>query len=461
MDSPRRPIMFVTLPESGLMNSLRVLAGELARRGVQDIWFATDEHRRGDVEALADKSKVEFWSLGEVEPRLSALTWSDEVYRAVTQPSRFKSHKAIIKHSYDPSAHLPKYERLSAAVDEVKPALMVIDTTAAFGVDVAVTKNIPYVLSAPYLPSNLVSTYMPFGKSYTSPDFPVPHSGLPLKMTPLQRLENRLFRWRTLGIFLDPRMARMMAEDSRKRKELGIAWQARKPMGAVELAEMVLCYSVAEMDYPFTPPSNMRLVGAVVPPLPEAPEDVEMSRWLSEQDSVVYMAFGTNTRLTKPQVDDLLEVARRLEGEHQFLWKLPTEQQHLLPTDGSVPANVRVENWIPSQYDALAHPSVKAMFTHAGGNSFHESLYFGKPLVSRPLWIDCHDQALRGQDFGVSLTLDRPAGFDPDDVVDKLTRVLTESSFRERAEHYRDLLRAAGGRERAADLLVGLVSGRE
>jgi polyene glycosyltransferase len=151
-----------------------------------------------------------------------------------------------------------------------------------------------------------------------------------------------------------------------------------------------------------------------------------------------------------------VEVARRLEGSHQILWKLPTSQQEFLPPRDELPGNLRIETWVSSQMDVLAHPNVKVFFTHAGGNGFHEGLYFGKPLVVRPLWIDCYDQAIRGQDSGVSLTLDRPQTIDPDDVIDKLTRVLDNSSYRERAEHFGALQREAGGRVAAADLILGL-----
>jgi polyene glycosyltransferase len=77
-------------------------------------------------------------------------------------------------------------------------------------------------------------------------------------------------------------------------------------------------------------------------------------------------------------------------------------------------------------------------------------------MVMRPLWVDCYDQAVRGQDFGVSLTLSRPRTFDPDDVVDKLTRVLEDGSFKENAERFAEIQRAAGGRKKAADLIAGL-----
>ena len=219
----------------------------------------------------------------------------------------------------------------------------------------------------------------------------------------------------------------------------------------------MVCSSIAELDYPFDLPEKLNLVGAVLPPLPEAPDGDEVSKWLDEQSSVVYMGFGTITRLTREEVGALVEVARRMSATHQFLWKLPKEQQHLLPADGSLPANLRVESWVPSQLDVLAHPHVSAFFSHGGGNAYHEGVYFGKPQVVRPLWVDCFDQAVRGRDLGISLTLDKPHTVDPDDVVDKLTRVTAEPSFREEAERLGALQREAGGRETAADLVTGLL----
>ncbi|MGY0065410.1 glycosyltransferase [Streptomyces sp. QTS137] len=455
MDSAARPILFVGLPESGLLNPLLVLAGELARRGVPDLWFATDEHRREDVAALAADSQVSFASLGEVVSELSAVTWDDTVYREVTQSSRFKAHRAVVRQSYRPALQARKYRALEKVVERVRPSLMVIDCVSGFGVDLALAHRIPYVLSVPFVASNVLTSHNPFGTSYTPKNFPVPNSGLPLEMTTRQRLANALFKWRTLGMFLHPAMGRVLKEDAAIRKELGIA--PPNALTRVDAAEMVLCSSIAELDYPFDVPEKVRLVGALLPPLPESPADDDVSGWLDRQSSVVYMGFGTITRLTREEVAALVEVARRMSDRHQFLWKLPKEQQHLLPPAGSLPGNLRVESWVPSQLDVLAHPKVSVFFSHGGGNAYHEGVYFGKPQVVRPLWVDCFDQAVRGRDFGISLTLDRPQTVDPDDVVDKLTRVVEDSSFRERAKRLGALQRAAGGRKTAADLILGLL----
>ncbi|ANZ43624.1 MGT family glycosyltransferase [Lentzea guizhouensis] len=447
----QRPILFVSLPESGLLNPMLVLAEELSRRGVEDLWFATDDKGRDEVEAAAVGSPIRFVSLGDVVPEMSSVTWPDDVYAEVTQRSRFKARKAVIAQTFRPSLRIPKYRELEAAVENIKPALMVVESMCMFGYELAITKGIPYVVSNPFVPSNLVTSVIPIGPSYTPKDFPRPHTGLPAAMTWRQRWTNRLFGWRTLATAFTKQHKERNAENDRVVAELGISPKTRGQFARVENSELVLCYSIPEMDYPFDVPEKIRTVGALVPPLPQA-ERGELDEWLDAQKSVVYMGFGTITRLTREQVAAFVEVARRLDCS--VLWKLPRDQQVFLPAE--LPANLRIETWVPSQLDVLAHPNVHVFFTHAGGNAYTESIYFGKPMVSRPLWVDCYDQAVRAESFGVGLTLDRPHTVDPDDVVDKLTRVLTEPGFRENAERLAALQHAAGGRKTAADLVLSL-----
>jgi polyene glycosyltransferase len=448
MDDAARPILFVSLPEAGPLNPLLVLAGELARRGARDLWFATDEPRRREVEATS----ATFASLGEVVPEMSAVSWDDEVYREVTQASRFRAHRAVIRQSYKPALALAKYRQLEAVVDKVNPAVMVIDCETRFAITLAIVRRIPYILSIPFVLSGALTAYTPFGRSYVPRRFPTPHSGLPYSMSFAQRMSNRFFRLRCLAMFFNPAMARVVAEDAAIGKEFGLPRTSQ--MLRMDMAERVLCYSIPELDYPLPVPEKVRLVGAMVPPLPQGSND-ELTGWLDARRSVVYIGLGTITRLTRAEVSAVVEVARRLDGAHDVLWKLPAEQQHLLPPRESLPGNLRVESWVPSQIDVLAHPGVTAFVTHGGGNGFHEGLYFGKPLVVRPLWLDCYDQAVRGEDLGVSLTLDHPRTVDPDDMTNKLTRVLDDPSFRKRAEALGALQRAAGGREAAADLVLG------
>jgi polyene glycosyltransferase len=446
-DPTARPILFACIPDSGHLNSTAMIAGELARRGVPDVYFASDENRRSAIGELAAKSGVTFVSTGDPNPNATAATWDDDTYHAVAYGSRWNSYAALFGKSFDPDAHIDKYRRLDAEVGRIKPALMVIESITFYAIDIAMTRCIPFVLSVPFMPSNVMHPLLPRG-------FPAPNSGLPLKMTWSQQITNQLFQLRMITLPLRREVGGKVLRYVKNRKKFGISPDAVKARARIEAAELILSYSVFGLEYPFDAPAKLKLVGALVPPLPQATGDEDLSRWLSANESVVYMGFGTITRLTREHIGVLVDVARRLDGRHSVLWKLPKQQQTMLPPDEEIPGNLRIEDWLPSQLDVLAHPNVKAFFTHVGANSFHEGVYFGKPLVARPLWMDCHDLAVRTADSGVGLVVDHPRTFDGDDILDKLTRVLTEKSFTERAEHFGELQRAAGGVRAAADHIL-------
>jgi polyene glycosyltransferase len=450
--------MLVSLPESGLLNPMTVLASELSRRGVDDILFATDEPRRAEIEALSSVSKVEFVSLGGVVTEMSAVSWDDETFDSVMRQPPGKAFRTLLRYTFSPSNYAEKYRSFEAVVAEHRPALLVIDVMCDFAIDVAITREIPYVVSSPFLASNLLSASAPFARSHTPPGYPRPRSGLPYRMTLRQKIANRLFPLNSVLAFLGREMTERLKEYKRVRAELGVSPRANVGLSRVDNAVGSLCYSVPEIDYPFTIPPKVHLVGALIPPLPQAAGGGAVRDWLDARSSVVYQAFGTLTRLNAGEVRAFVEVARRLaERGHHVLWKLPEDQQRHLPPADELPSNLRIESWVPSQLDVLAHPNVKVFFNHVGSNGFHEGLYFGKPQVMRPLFVDCHDQAVRGVDAGVGLRV-RATGVDVEDVTEKLTRVLTEPRFTERAEHFAALQRAAGGREAAADVIENLLS---
>ncbi|WP_439378730.1 glycosyltransferase [Amycolatopsis lexingtonensis] len=457
MSRERRPILFVSSPDSGLVNSLLVLAAELSRRGVPDVYFATFDNRRAEVEAIgADGtgSRVEFRSLGAPIPELSSGEWDDETYHAVTQKSRWKAHKALMRHTFDTRFRDQAYRALTEIVREVEPAAMVIDSLLHAGFELAVTQQIPHVVSVPFSVSNHL-TKLP-------PGFPVPHSGLPLDMTAGQRLANAWFGFRRKALyFTDSLLRKRVVEYVKSNKELGVSRLAAKYTSRIDEAALVLVYSLAELDYPVVDiPAHFRMLGAIVPPLPELPDEQDVKGWLDRHESVVYIGFGTVVRMSEAEIKGLVEVARRLEGKHAVLWRLPAQSWHLLPPAEELPSNLRAEKWLPSQLDVLAHPHVRAHFTHGGGNGYIESLYFGKPLLLRPLFVDGYDQAVRARDTGVGLVVESSHGIDVDDVTAKLTEVLENPAFTTRAREMARLQHEPGrGREGAVDALLALAAG--
>jgi polyene glycosyltransferase len=345
--------------------------------------------------------------------------------------------------------HLDQYQALDKAVERIRPVLMVINNLCFHGFQVAMTRKIPFVLTSSLLPSDLYQHELPR-------DYPSPTSGLPRSMTSLQRIAHSIFRLRMKLLFFNPVILwrGIKYHDVLTRKG-GVDRRALNERAKMETAELAISFSIFGLDYTFPAPPKLHMLGAAVPELPENPPNDELIDWLDNHSSVVYAAFGTITRLTRDEVNAMIDVAYRLGDTHCLLWKLPEEQQCLLPDVNELPSNVRIESWFRSQHEVLAHKNVRVFFNHGGSNSFHEGVFFGKPLLIRPLWLDCYDIAARTVDSGVGLVVDRPETIDSDDVHHKLTRLLNDKTFTERAQYFAERQRAAGGVAKAADLILG------
>jgi len=129
----------------------------------------------------------------------------------------------------------------------------------------------------------------------------------------------------------------------------------------------------------------------------------EVLRWLDEQPpkSVLFLCFGSMGGFTEEQTR---EVAVALDRSgHRFLWSLrraspnimmerPGDYKNLeevLP-DGFLERNLdrgKVIGWAP-QVAVLEKPAIGGFVTHCGWNSMLESLWFGVPMVTWPLYAE-------------------------------------------------------------------------
>jgi len=123
---------------------------------------------------------------------------------------------------------------------------------------------------------------------------------------------------------------------------------------------------------------------------------------------------------------------------------------------GSTPENVLVVDFAPQL--ALLEKA-RLLITHAGLNSVLEAICRGVPIVALPRRGDTPGVGARIERSGVGLrTSDRASAETMRQLID---RVLTEESFRQRAQAVQQAMIAAGGACRAADIAEeALITGR-
>ncbi|XP_017971939.1 PREDICTED: anthocyanidin 3-O-glucosyltransferase 6 [Theobroma cacao] len=132
-------------------------------------------------------------------------------------------------------------------------------------------------------------------------------------------------------------------------------------------------------------------------------QNSNIMKWLDEQplSSVVFICFGSMGSFGGDQVK---EIARALEQSgHRFLWSLRQPLVELMMLSSTDYENVeevllegfsertatigKIIGWAP-QVAILGHPAIGGFVSHCGWNSTLESIWFGVPMATWPLYAE-------------------------------------------------------------------------
>jgi UDP:flavonoid glycosyltransferase YjiC (YdhE family) len=325
------------------------------------------------------------------------------------------------------------FDGLVAFLRRHRPDIVVADLVTTAGVDAAEHNGIRYVVNNADLLTAISVAILP-----PAPDVPLLFS----------KRSSSQIGW--LDRLLNPAQRRLAATvvDLTLGRELN-RLRATRGLGPVRLTRrladtLIMTDSAFGLEYARPLPPLLQMLGPMVnADVDEAPLPPALQTWLDTGPAVVFVNLGTFARpgstLTRRLAEGLAS------GQARALWVQRDEPQAL-------PGHVRVEPWVASQLRVLAHPNVRAFLTHCGVNSAHEAVYTGTPIVGIPLLADQYDMALRVQDAGVGLLLDK-LRFSPPELQHALHRAMVDERFRRPMPALQRRFRLAGGVERAADLI--------
>nr|AVW82185.1 putative UDP-glucosyltransferase UGT71C6 [Barbarea vulgaris subsp. arcuata] len=211
-------------------------------------------------------------------------------------------------------------------------------------------------------------------------------------------------------------------------------------------AKGILVNSFAELEpHPFDYFSHLESFPPVYPvgpilsledrasPNEEAADRDQIVRWLDDQpeSSVVFLCFGSKGSVDEPQVK---EIARALELVGcRFLWSIRASGVETNPNDmlpegfmGRVAGKGLVCGWAP-QVEVLAHKAIGGFVSHCGWNSTLESLWFGVPIATWPMYAEQQLNAftlVKELGLAVDLRMDYVSGLGGLVTCDEITRAV-------------------------------------
>lgn len=416
--------LFLSIPLYGHIRPLLVQARTLAHRG-WDVCIASMDEARIFVEPI-----VPFEGLGTDPPGVPSTV---EVFaRAMEEPNFRKGSREILEWVHARWGIL--YDGALALGRRWSPDLIVSDVVTTPGIDVADVLGVPIVLNN--------ADVLPMVSEAILPPAPT----VPLMFTGRSRIEQSLVDrmmyhpLRLLGVTMARRLARRTLDPIRTARGLPAADPISRAFG-----RCVIVNTVFGIEYERPLPPEIHLVGPMLDDEPGLA--AELSAWLSAGPPVAFVNLGT---LAAPGASLVTALARGLEeASFRVLWVLRGDAAEIARRASP---SLRIEPWVSSQIAVLRHPAVRAFVSHCGVNSVHEAVTCGVPIVGIPLFADQLDMALRARDAGVALLLSKHA-LKANDLRVAVRRVMGESTFRHTMPRLQAALLAAGGVERAADLL--------
>ena len=412
----QKHIMLVSLPLLGHTNQMIALAEELVSRGYK-VSFVISQKAQGWIE----KTGADFvpWN---------AKLETNSVWEKVSQEaSNWRGEKIMLERVVN--NYIPMYETLKPIFDKYKPDIIVVDRAVIPAMDLAWQMNLPCIIQSRFLGN--------FAK--TNSNFPNFGTSFSIKMN---RLEKFIYKFRPL--FLLPKFLPIINELNKIRSQ---CCNSQK-LPAIYTKHLILVGTVFGIEIPRPIPPLVKMVGPIFPKT-IAPLTPSLKQWLEagEQDAVVvYIAFGTLATLEAWQIKALVEGLTN--AKYRVLWSIPENQQHIFP---KLPDSFRIESFVPQQA-VLSHRSVRVFISHCGMNSINEALSCGKPILGLPFFGDQFYNAARIVDLGVALKLNKE-NFQSSEVSEKVDSLLSNQTYKDKANKMSEIIKTTGGRELAADIV--------
>ena len=464
----RRILLVVTT--GGFTHAAPVLeiGRALAERG-HIIEFATLEGQEGWVktEEYSFVSNIYALGLGPTHDQL------DGHYRRMQAWDMSKGIGPVMGSKYLWDSFWPQtYRGLKEIVEDPasRPAMLIADFFADAAVtDIHVEYDLPIAIMSPTMPLfQIPCSYIP-----GQPGFQLPGTLTSETASIWQRFRNETFYFPDL-----PEILGNMKWNKKLRHDNGVSRPPHKPQKPDYL---FFVNSFFGLEIPRDLPPTCCPVGPLLSPA-YPPLDEKCGLFMSEHESVLYVALGTHIILPHEDAAAIIKGIIRLMDEKSIdgvIWAMGQTCRADLDrgasfttAKGTISLGDILDNQHPDwlfpffapQRAILNHHSTKLYFTHGGGSSANEALYHGKPVISMGIFSDQIANTDRLVAGGVGESLSK-LGFTSHELYTKAKRIISSGS---NGPYQRNVLRmkriahvAAHRKYYAADLVEELMYDNE
>ncbi|KAI8630105.1 hypothetical protein F5Y19DRAFT_484015 [Xylariaceae sp. FL1651] len=302
--------------------------------------------------------------------------------------------------------HLAIYEQIATIIDDVNPAIVVLDTLFRPAIDATRDKNRLHAIISPNTLIENFPTQQPGGQFLWK--YPAMGSGLQYPV-PWSKIPENV----VLNLQLISAMLRMPEIHEKKAylKSKGF----KDPINFLALHRPDVPWLSQTMPEASIPveviPQNVTCTGPITLSLSTASEqDEELASWLTKAPTIL-VNLGSGFEFSEERAITMAgAIARVLQGSNvQVSWKLKKESSYddrflepLLPFTNA--GRVRVERWLAVDPPSLLDSGhIIASVHHGGSGCYHEAISAGIPQVILPLWLDLYGFAQLVEYIGVGV----------------------------------------------------------
>ncbi|VUC30699.1 unnamed protein product [Clonostachys rosea] len=373
---------------------------------------------------------------------------------------------------WDVEEHWEMYTALGSLINDIDPAIVVLDNMLTPAVDLAANSDRQFLSLVPNGLLELIAAEQPRGAvawkypaAFTGYQFPLSWKDLAANLYITIRLGYHLVNSPILAAkraFLAEKGINNTIEISFVIKDV--------PVLASTLKE-------ANVPMEYYPP-YLKFCGHVaMSPTPAAEQNPEIVSWLAQRPTILInlgSLFVYNQQRAQAMADALATLLA--ETDFQVLWKFKKLGDYGDEVFAGLEkyienGRIRIETWLETEPAALLETGHIVLSVHHGGaNTYHEAIHVanggnraGVPQMILPLWFDLFNFANTAEYLGIGIWAGRSTT--PEWVSESLAEGFrtalvgpTSVSLREKAQKLGEVARQYDGRKIAADEIARLAS---